>query len=179
MIHTERSRAHADIQSHLELNGSRKWSCLRKQYETVSEPTWWRWVREAKAHVGAQNLVPGEEAQAKRVPSQANFGVPRFDFLAAFHSLFADAMALRAHALDRDGRVRKPDVFDRAMKMRLKLIGQGVKLTQQILDARAQQTFYDALIGEIAAESPEVQRRLITRLRAFNHVSDPRRTEEP
>jgi hypothetical protein len=54
-----------------------------------------------------------------------------------------------------------------ATRDRLKLLKQAVKLEQQILNVTAQQAFYEALVAEIAAESPEVHRRLITRLRGF------------
>ncbi len=92
----------------------------------------------------------------------------RFDFLSAYHGLWADATKLRIHALNREGHVRNPAVLDRAIRIRLKLLSQGIELEARILSAGAQRAFYEALIAEIADESPELHRRLVNRLRDFS-----------
>ncbi len=194
MIYDDRAQLRADIRAHLLANGSRNWRLLRYRYSAVPPTTWWRLIAREKARIGTQHLVSSDEkivtaralsaaeGELKGIgASTLPAGVPggRFDFLASFHNLFADATKLRAHALRADGSVRNPILLDRAVKLRLKLIRQGLELERQIYSANAQRAFYDALVAEIAAESAEVQRRLITRLRDFNRVSDPRRTEEP
>jgi hypothetical protein len=177
MIHPEKSQALAAIRSHLQLNGPRKWGGLRNQFGKVSEPTWWRWVREAKAQIGTHVLAdsPRQTLSKNSLDSQ---GVESqsCDFLFAYAGLWADAAKLRTHALHIDGRVRNPAVLERAIRIRLKLLRQGLELERQIFSARTQRAFYDALMEEIATESPELQRRLINRLRAFN--SQPK-TREP
>jgi hypothetical protein len=91
----------------------------------------------------------------------------RFDYLANFRQLFADATALRAYALNADSSIKFPVIFDRALRVRLKLISRAVRLTRQIYEGRNVQIFMDALVNEIALESPELQRRLIARLRVI------------
>jgi hypothetical protein len=106
-------------------------------------------------------------------------GDQRVDFLDAYHCLWADARKLRSHALYTDGRVRSPAVLDRAIRIRLKLLKQGLDLERQIFSARAQRAFFEALVAEVAAESPELRSRLIARLRDFNQALDSVQTKGP
>jgi hypothetical protein len=169
MLHAEKSQGLADIRSHLKLNGSRKWGALRKQYDMVSEPTWWRWVREAKSQIGTNFFADSVRQNLGKSCSDSPGGDPQeSDFLSAYIGLWSDASRLRTHALHVDGRVRNPAVLDRAIRIRLKLLRQGLELERQIFSARAQRAFYDALVEEIATESPALQRRIISRLRRFN-----------
>jgi hypothetical protein len=125
-------------------------------------------VRAVKEQVGVEHVISSRRQSLVDPAATRQYRRGRgFDLLAAFHSLFADAERLRAHCLDGDGGLRNPVIFDRSIRTRLKLLRQAVKLEQQILNVTAQQTFYEALVAEIAAESPEVHRRLITRLRGF------------
>ncbi len=189
MIYDDRAKLRADIRAHLVANGSRNWRLLRYRYSAVPPATWWRLIAREKARIGTQHLVTSDdkivtarawsaaEGELKGIgASTLVAGVPggRFDFLAAFRNLFADATKLRAHAFRADGSVRNPILLDRAVKLRFKLIRQGLELERQIYSANAQRAFFAALVDEIAAESPEVSHRLISRLRAFNRQFDTR-----
>jgi hypothetical protein len=169
MGHIEKSQGLADIRSHLQVHGSRKWGVLRKKYVTVSEPTWWRWVREAKSQIGTHCLAHSARQDLGKTRSASTEDDPQAsDFLSAYIGLWADASKLRTYALHIDGRVRNPAVLGRAIRIRLKLLSQGLELERQIFSGRAQRAFYDALVEEIATESPALQKRIISRLRDFN-----------
>lgn len=173
MTHQMSSRARADIAAHLQVHGARNWTMVRGQYRSIPHATWWRLVRRVKEEAGLGHLIVARRDFTARPPAarrRAN-GV-EVDLLAALNGLFADAAQLRSHCLDSDGRLMNPVIFDRAIRTRLKLLKQAVKLRQQILSVTAQQRFYEALVFEIAAESPETCRRLITRLRDFNREYD-------
>jgi hypothetical protein len=168
MVRIDRRQAFADIRTHLQRNGSRNWAAVRERYSSVSPATWWRLVRTVKEQAGIKQVISSRRRSLVEPVAARQYRRGRgFDLLAAFHSLFADAERLRAHCLDGDGGLRNPVIFDRSIRTRLKLLKQAVKLEQQILNVTAQQAFYEALVAEIAAESPEVHRRLITRLRGF------------
>ncbi len=180
MICPEKYVAIADIRRHLATVGSKRWQLVRARYPRISSASFFRYVREAKSseffdeNVRVMSCRP---VSTPSVPSHVMYGelavadtdpVPRrFDYLANFRQLFADATALRAYALNADSSIKFPVIFDRALRVRLKLISRAVRLTRQIYEGRNVQIFMDALVNEIALESPELQRRLIARLRVI------------
>jgi hypothetical protein len=169
MVHPRKSQALADIQAHLLRNGSRNWGSLRRQMDFIGPATFWRWVRETKEGQLGRQLTVGSSRQelGEHLLASSESSVQRIDFLSVYSGLWADATKLRAHAFHADGRVRNPATLCRAIKVRLKLLRQSLELERLIFSARAQRAFYDALVEEIARESPEVYRRLVTRLRGF------------
>lgn len=169
MIHPQKSLALADIRAHLQENGSKKWGALRTRIDFVGPATFWRWIQETKAQI-APELLGGS--------ARRRGGEPRFDFLSAHHGVWADAMLLRTHALHQDGNVRNPALLDRCIRVRLKLLRQGLDLEARIFSAGAQRAFYDRLVAEIAAESPALYKRLISRLRAFSSQFDAEQSEK-
>ena len=174
----EKYVAIADIRRHLTTVGSKNWRVVRARYPRISSASFFRYIREAKANEfidenalvlshrpsipDRHQLISSELAVANTDP------VPhRLDYLTNLRELFADASALRAYALNDDLTVKFPLIFDRALRIRLKLILQAVRLTRQIYDGRNVQKFMDALVDEVALESPELQRRVIGRLRSM------------
>jgi hypothetical protein len=170
MDHPQKLQALADIRGHLRQHGSKNWGTLRTRLNFVGAATFWRWIREAKAQTAPELIA---RYGLRRV------GEPRLDFLSEYHCLWADAMKLRTHALRSDGNPRHPALLDRAIRIRIKLLRQGLDLEARIYSADAQRAFYDGLMAEIAKESPAVQRRLIERLRAFNRGFDEQRSNRP
>ena len=77
------------------------------------------------------------------------------------------------YALNPDGSIRSPLIFDRSIKRRMSLIARSVKLSHQIYAVRNVQMCMDALIIEIASESPELQRRVLARFRQLQTAADP------
>jgi hypothetical protein len=94
--------------------------------------------------------------------------IDHFDYLAALRREFADNDRLRMHALKADGAIRDPVAFNRALGSRLKLIVRSVKLEREIYDLRRSQSFFDAILREVAAASPEVSHRIVDRMRALS-----------
>jgi hypothetical protein len=169
MKHPQKSRALIDIRAHLQENGSKNWGALRSRLDFVGPATFWRWIRETKAQI-APELIGGS--------TRRRSGEPRFDFLSAYHGVWADAMMFRTHALHQDGNVRNPALLDRCIRVRLKLLRQGLDLEARIFSAGAQRAFYDGLVAEIAAESPALHKRLISRLRTFSEQFDAEQSGE-
>jgi hypothetical protein len=56
---------------------------------------------------------------------------------------------------------------------------QGLELERQIYSANAQRAFFAALVAEIVAESPEIQRRMIKRLQSFDREFNSEPTKAP
>jgi hypothetical protein len=151
----------------------------------VSSATFWRAVRQAKSDLAAEDMrlvcqgiqtrsvFVGRDPLAGDPVVADDRGVPpRIDFLAAYRQLFADTVALRAYALNPDGTVKRPLILDRAIKTRLTVISRSVKLLRQVYEVRNVQIFMDALVEEIALESPDLQRRILARLRSIQSVTD-------
>jgi hypothetical protein len=156
------------------------------RHPDVSPATFWRYVREAKRDLAAEDmrmvyeqgirnpLCPDPGGGAGNVAAFETHGVPRrIDYLAAYRQLFADVGALREFALNPDGSIRSPMIFDRTIQRRMSLIARSVKLSHQIYAVRNVQMFMDALIDEIASESPELQRRVLHRFRQLQTAADP------
>lgn len=166
MICGGRSDIAEDAKKHIAAVGSKQWRLVRARYPGVSESTFWRAIRAAKAELSAEDMrtvseQPGR-ADASGVVAAA---IPlRVDYLEAYRQLFADVCALRQAALNADGSVRLPAVFDRSIKTRLALIARSVKLMSQIYSLRNVRLFVDALMLELESAPPDLQRRLRGRL---------------
>jgi hypothetical protein len=96
-------------------------------------------------------------------------GSANFDLLSKFQQLFDDAMLLRDFASKTDAAgetsIKNPLFFDRSIGLRDRLINTALHTFQAIWDMRRQQEFFDILVAEVAAESPEVAACIIVRLR--------------
>ena len=170
MDHPKKAQAMADIRAHLEQNGSKNWGSLRTRLDYIAPNTFWRWIRETKAQIAPELL--GDASRRRR-------GEPRLDFLGAYRGLWDDAMLLRSHGLRHDGNnVRDAALVDRSVRLRLRLLKQGLALEAQIHSAAAQRSFYDGLIAEIAKESPALCTRLLNRLRGFSDQCATEQSEE-
>jgi hypothetical protein len=188
MICAGRYAAIDDIKRHIVTVGSKHWAVVQARHPEVSPASFWRFVREAKRDLAAEDMRVVCEKGVRSAPCsdqgggpgdvavfEAN-GVPRrIDFLGAYREMFADVGALRRSALNADGSVRSPAILDRSIKRRLALIRQAVKLSQQIYAVRNMQTLFDTLVDEIASESPELRGRLLARLRQLQAAADPGR----
>jgi hypothetical protein len=165
-----------DAKKHIAAVGSKNWGVVRARHPGVSESTFWRAVRYAKADLAAEDMRtvsehgirahPDREDASGVVAAGGTQAIPlRADYWEAAHQqLFADVWALRQSALNADGSLRSPAVFDRSIKTRLALIARSVKLMNQLYALRNVRMFFDSLILEIQSESPDLQRRLLARL---------------
>jgi len=103
-------------------------------------------------------------------------GLATIDFVAEIYSLYRDAQMLRAFGIKTvvadDGTVTEkilnPAAFDKSIVRRADLLETAIKAVQEVWDLRTMQNFYETIIEEIGAESPEVQRRIMERLAILN-----------
>ncbi len=184
MICVGKGAAIDDIKRHMVAVGSKGWAVVQARHPGVSPASFWRYVREAKGDLAAEDIriVCEQGVRSPPSPDQGGGsgdiaelgGVPRrIDYQAAHRQLFADVEALREYALNPDGSIRSPLIFDRSIKRRMSLIARSVKLSHQIYAVRNVQMCMDALISEIASESPELQRRVLARFRQLQTAADP------
>lgn len=178
MIYAAKYEIAEDAKKHIAAVGSKNWGVVRARHPGVSASTFWRAVRAAKADLAAEDMQTASEqgirkSRAHPIREDASGDVAaggaqaiplRVDYLEAYRQLFADVWALRQLALNTDGSVRLPAIFDRSIKTRLALIARSVKLMSQIYALRNVRIFLDSLILEIQLESPDLQRRLLARL---------------
>lgn len=193
-----RAQALKDIEAHLAEFGPTNWGDLRQKYASVSEPTWWRWVKKAKESVAGQEAIADAKRKAaeklppvekrkqtheveKYLPAappphyiakNGDVGMQTIDFLAEYHALRNDALLLREYSIrrDEDGteRIKIPAFFTKSADMRQSLLETAIKATKEVWDLKMMARFYDACLEEIAAESPEVAKRITERLARLN-----------
>lgn len=104
-------------------------------------------------------------------------GLQNLDFVAEIHSLYRDASMLRAYAMktrtdpetgEQVEVINNPAAFDKSIVRRADLLETAIKAVQEVWDLRTMQNFYETIIAEIGEESPECQRRIMTRLADLN-----------
>ncbi len=171
---------------------------IRERYPDVPRPTWYRWLKEVAASPmdiaidtakKAAKQLPAAPSPSYLVdkPVEARAGI---DFMGRLERLYADAEKLAydgemlrdysvVRTTDEDGnertRIKIPAFFSNSIKLRGDSIGlraslleTAVKTIQQFYDLRRMQQFYDTILEEIAAESPEVAARITERLARLN-----------
>lgn len=97
----------------------------------------------------------------------------RLDFQVEIHRLYADANMLRDYAIKIDEatgkeKIKNPHSFERSINSRTKIIREAIDVLQQMFNLTKSQEFYDAIIAEIGNESPECQKRILSRLATLN-----------
>lgn len=159
------------IRRHLAEVGAAEWKTVRIQYPEISDATFWRYVKAVREE-GNKEGPPDEVAT---VPSPvADCDVPRVGALPAFYNplqkarmyeaLLADAEALRAHAVDRHGKISDARQFEKSIVLRERLLSQQAEMMNFFQDQETWKLFFDEIL-EIAGDLPEVAaRKLMTRL---------------
>ena len=193
-----RAQALKDIEAHLAEFGPTNWGELRQKYSGVSEPTWWRWVKRVKETTAGQEAIaeakkkiieklpPAEKPLsdspvAKYLPAapsphyiakNGDVGMQTINFLAEYHELRNDAILLREFSTKQDEygtvRIKIPTFFIKSAEMRQSLLETAIRATKEVWDLKMMARFYDAILEEIAAESPEVAQRITDRLAKLN-----------
>ena len=153
---------------------------VRETYPDVPRATWKAWVDAANAGpmdiavekaVKAAKHLPAAPSPAyiAEKPVEARQGI---NFMERLEFLYADAEMLRAYSTRKvttaDGveseKIHIPTFFAQSIKLRSDLLETAVRTVQQFYDLRRMQQFYDSVLEEIAAESPEVAQRITERL---------------
>lgn len=196
--HPLHDQAIADIQQHLAKNGSKDWGALVAKYcdtGDVNKTTFWRWIAEAKEVGVTPGILTTAKAkirqQLKRdvskhlpvapspnyVAQEGERAMANIDYAIEIKRLYGDANLLREYGMaaikDDDGnivgeKIKNPHVFERSIKARADLLDQGLRAISEIWELRRIQNFYQIVIETIGEESPECQKRILTRLAALN-----------
>lgn len=150
----------------------------REQFPDVPAGTWGRWRQMAVGNVAGadakaltslaaevrRNIPTPKQLRADPVPATRR----ALDFWTMLDELEHDARLMRDFALARgaDGavKVRVPFALRDAHKMRCDLIRLALQQAEVAWSTERAATFYETVIHEIEAESPECQRRIMTRL---------------
>ncbi len=145
----------------------------RKKLKSVEEGAKILRHEEAKAsgvgHIAKDLPAAPSPAYVSREGARA---MANLDFTAEIGRLYSDAEALRTYSVTKDDagneRIKNPLTFDRSVARRVSILETGLKALQELWDLRMMQSFYDSIIAEIGAESPEVQQRILKRLAELN-----------
>lgn len=176
----EREEAIAALRTLTAEHGAKEGARLaRERFADVPVGTWGRWRQMAVGNVAgadAQALTNLAAEVRRNIPTPealATGPVPTtrraLDFWAMLDELEHDARLMRNFALARaaDGavKVKVPFALRDAHRMRCDLIRLALQQADVAWSAERAAKFYQAVVDEIGAESPECQRRIIERLR--------------
>lgn len=157
----------------------------RERYQSVPTGSWGRWRQEAVGSASEQREADGAAVIAMAEDVRAQIPAPEqlalamadpvpatrraLDFWATLDQLEHDAQLLREFALAKgaDGkvRVRVPFALRDAHRMRCDLLRLALQQAEAAWSVERAQSFFDAVVAEVGAESPECQRRIMGRLR--------------
>lgn len=153
----------------------------RERFPGVPPGTWGRWRQQAIGGVAsAEGQVLGSLADEIRhsipTPEQLAASIPAarkaLDFWRMLDELESDARLLRDFALGRgaDGelKVRVPFALRDAHRMRCELIRIALQHAEAAWSAERARSFFDAVLEEVGAVSPDCQRRIMERLQVLN-----------
>lgn len=160
----------------------------REQFSDVPPGSWGRWRAQAVGSVREQHKIDDEAVDAlasdllhqipppEELVCKVEDAVPAtrraLDFWKMLAELDEDAQLMRNFAVkvDADGnrRVRVPRALHDAHRMRCDLIRMALQHSATAWSVERMRGFYDVIIAEIGAESPDMQRRVLGRLRKLN-----------
>lgn len=175
----QRDEAIAALRELIAQHGAKEGARLaRERFPCVPSGTWGRWRQQAVGNVAgadaqAQNSLAAEVRRSIPQP-EALIADPvpatrrALDFWAMLDELEHDARLMREFALARaaDGamKVRVPFALRDAHRMRCDLIRLALQQAGVAWSAERAAKFYQAVVDEIGAESPDCQRRIMKRL---------------
>lgn len=153
----------------------------REQFSDVPHATWARWRQaavgnisetEAEAVVGlapeVRANIPALEELAPAVDDPVPATQRALNFWKMLDELEQDAQLMREFALSKgaDGKIklRVPPALRDAHRMRCDLIRLALQQAEVAWSTERAAQFYQTIIDEIGAESPECQKRILARL---------------
>ncbi len=153
----------------------------RKQFPDVPHATWARWRQaavgnisetEAEAVVGlapeVRANIPALQELAPTVDDPVPATQRALNFWKILDELEQDAQLMREFALSKgaDGKMklRVPQALRDAHRMRCDLIRLALQQAEVAWSTERAAQFYQTIIDEIGAESPECQKRILARL---------------
>lgn len=191
MAHPRKDEAIEAIKAHLRDVGSKEWDTLERQFADVPKATFWRWIKDVKDKLSDSPSPQKLQAASKKVrkivedlkevggmlpatPSPAYLAAKgaeaeaSMDFLGRLNLLYAEAEMLRDYSLNSEGGIRMPMYFHYSIKQRCNILQMGLSILQEVYDLRKVQEIHDAILEAVGKVSPEVQRKVIDRLRKLD-----------
>jgi hypothetical protein len=191
MAHPRKDEAIEAIKAHLRDVGSKEWEPLESRFSDVPKATFWRWikdVRDKQSDSPSRQKLQAANKKIKKVvedvrevggmlpatPSPAYLsskgaeGEASMNFLGRLNLLYAEAEKLRDYSLNSEGGIRMPMYFHNSIKLRRDILQTGLSTLQEIYDLRKVQEIHDAILEAIGEVSPDVQRKVIDRLRRLD-----------
>jgi hypothetical protein len=159
MSDSERAQYIKDkIRRHLGEVGASGWKVLRTECPEISDATFWRYVkavREEGNQEGDDEAATGPAPNADEIPRLGAF--PAFynplQKARLYEALLSDAEALRAHAVDRRGKITDAKQFEKSIILRERLLTQQAELMHSFQDQEAIKQFLGQ-IGEMLEKVP-------------------------
>lgn len=166
----------------------------REQFAEIPDGTWGRWRVRALGGVPERDIFEREACSVtsaeilKDIPVVADLvnsdveALPAarraLDFWRMLDELDEDARLMREFALTRGGdgkrKVRVPVALRDAHRMRCDLIRLALQQAEAAHNVERAARFQEAIIAEIKAESPDIARRVIERLRRMASEGEQR-----
>ncbi len=177
---SRRQEVIAAIAAHVSAHGERDWVAVQEQFPELPAATFWRYLRawrssrgpDARLASARQELAVYVEGRDAAPPAtELTKGWRVLDLPAKLLELFEDIEVLRKMAKDADGGVGHPHWLSVAIGHRDRSIHTALRCGEALMSVTMQMDFFDLLVAEVAAESPEVAGRIIDRLRALQDPS--------
>lgn len=96
----------------------------------------------------------------------------KIDIFVELTRLYRDANLMRASSVRRDAdgneKVQNPRVFDKSIARRLEILATSVSSQKELWDLQRMESFYNTIIETIAAEAPDVAKKIQHRLAELN-----------
>lgn len=179
-----RQQAFIEITKLLAEGNEKGLAALRDQYHGVPKASWYRWIASCKELIGHVDPKTQRLTESAAIALEAAEHLPaapspayvdqkgaagNMDFMQRLESLYSDAEILRKFSMDeKTGRIKLPKYLTQSVSLRQKLLETALKAMQEVWDLRRMQAFYDAVLEEIAQESPETAMRIMERLKKLN-----------
>jgi hypothetical protein len=182
-VSIDKSEAAQDVRRHIMVVGSRQWRPVREKWSAIGESSFWRLVRSVKRDIERVAAIPVyQEKGASRAASATDNDRPSghqrsrpadnltgdFTHLLMLEDLRRDAMALRGAAFNADGTIRDPELLDRSINLRMRVLARAVKLKSKAYENLRAGAFFEAVIDAVRQEAPHVSHRIIDRLRRLS-----------
>jgi hypothetical protein len=163
------------IIEHLKAVGACDWEEVQKEFLDVPTSSFWRYVKKAKVQlerpvapdVAADLFSREEPTEDQSEPwdkPELNATFRLLKHAQRFYDLHADILALRQHALDKDGRIRDAQLFAKTIRLRSQLLKEELSVVDGIHATDVNTRFFDAILETVAKASPEVAKAIIISL---------------
>lgn len=141
----------------------------------ISEVTYYALAKEVRGEGPSIDLQPDVEAAQEIAevhlgarPTAQDLlragGQQYIDVLPRWHTMWADAMLLRNHAVDAKGRLLDPDLLLRSIQRRQRLLESISSITVSLFNLRQVQDLVDTVVEEVRKVDRETAIRIAKRL---------------